>query len=56
MKDYIKNEDNEFYLYLENKKASISNIIELIDIVKLMKITDEKDKEIAYYLCEDIQK
>ncbi|CAD8209130.1 unnamed protein product [Paramecium octaurelia] len=56
MKDYIKNEDNDFYQYLENKKAAISNIIELIDIVKLMKITNEKDKEIAFYLCEDIQK
>ncbi|CAD8119904.1 unnamed protein product [Paramecium sonneborni] len=56
MKEYIKNEDNEFYQYLENKKVSISNIIELIDIVKLMQITNEKDKEIAFFLCEDIQK
>ncbi|CAD8125112.1 unnamed protein product [Paramecium sonneborni] len=56
MREYIKNEDNEFYQYLENKKISISNIIELIDIVKLMQITNEKDKQIALFICDDIQK
>lgn len=53
-KEYIRNEDKEFYSYLESKKSAIANLIELIDIVKLMKITNEKDKEIAEFLCEDI--